>query len=442
MDRLLSVAGALALACVAAQAHAWQYTIVGGPSFQQGLAPGAALVADTDGDVCLLSNDRDFANLGFAHVYGFHAADGAPTPLHGSLGGRELATFGIDCRFGDPIVGYSAYGDYEARRWSRLAGFLPSPGSLGPDFPLQSYAAIEPVRLGVDAARHAVILRDKIGGGSIDLQAYDLSTLSPLWQTSIATMPLSYPRVRDMQVAADGSITLIGTADDTNTPTMGVFLLRYDAAGQSSGPGFQFGDPAYGQVADLALSPGGIGYVVRRDREFMRDELLRLDAQAPWGVPLDIGCCGTRMVHALAALPDDGALAVSNDVFGWASSLSRFRADGSLLWRADAVPVDMPGMQVIGLVGDRAGRALAIYTEPAPYGPPQALRTVRLRAYSQTGTELWTRTIDNVRFDGGSPLRSAVSSDDVAVLAFEIYDVNAGASGILVQGFSLDQPLP
>ena len=442
MKRLLSVASAVALAAVAGPAFGWQTTIAGGGIFQQNLAFGSALVANTAGEVCLLSNDRDFSSVAFAHVYGFQAATGVPTPLHSSLGSRELATFGFDCRFGDPIVGYSAYSNYDARRSSRLAGFLPTPGSLGPDFPLATYAAIEPVRMGVDAARHAVILRDKIGGGSVDLQAYDLATLSPLWQANVTTMPLSYPRVRDMQVAADGSVTLIGTADDTNTPTVGVFLLKYDANGVPNGPNFQFADPAFGQVGEVALSPGGVGYVVRRDREFMRDELLRIDAQTPWGLPLDIGCCGTRMVDALATLPDDGALAVSNDVFGWASALSRFRADGTLMWRADSVPVDMPGMQLIGLVGDRAGRALVAYTEPMPYGPPQALRSVRLRAYSETGAELWTRAIDNVRFDDGAPLRVAVSSDDVVVLALNVYDVGSNVSGILVQGFPLTQPFP
>lgn len=441
MHRPLVVAGALALAIAAVPAHAWQYTIAGAPSFQQNLAPGAALVADASGNVCLLSNDRDYGNTGFAHVYGFRAADGVPTAWHDSISTRELATIGIDCRFGAPIIGYSGYEDYEGRRSSKLVGFAPDPGGLGPYFLLASNLAIEPARFGVDAARHAVILRDKAGGRSVDLQAYDLSTLSPLWQTSIATIPLSYPQVHDMRVGADGSVTLIGTGDDANTPTVGVFLMRYDANGAPNGPNFQFGDPVFGQVGALALSPGGIGYVVRRDRQFMRDQLLQVSAQTPWGQPLDLGCCGTRQVSALAVLPDDGALTVSSDFFTWVGALSRFRADGSLQWRADGVPLNAPGVDVLGVVGDRAGRALVVSTEPQPYGLPQA-RTVRLRAYSDTGLETWTRLIQNVRFDSGTPLRLEVSSDDVVVLALDVFDGNSGASGILVQGFKLDQSSP
>jgi phage replication-related protein YjqB (UPF0714/DUF867 family) len=52
-----------------------------------------------------------------------------------------------------------------------------------------------------------------------------------------------------------------------------------------------------------------------------------------------------------------------------------------------------------------------------------------------TGSRLVTR----VRFDEGSPIRLAVTSDDRAVLAFNGYDTAAN-SGIHVQIFGLGNP--
>ena len=440
MQKMSSAALAFALAAGAAvPAHAWEYTIAGASGFQQNLAPTDALVAGAIGDVCLLSNDSDPGGMHFAHFYAFHAQTGTLAPWQ-SVGSRELATLGLDCRFGPAILGYAAYDEYTMRRSVKLVGFMLAGSTLGPAYELPSYGAIETTHFGVDAAQHAVVLREKIGGNAYDLQAFDLNTLASLWQSGMNPFPVPAPHVLAMRVAADGTTSLLGTTDDAYTPALGMFLQRYDATGQPQPPSFQYADPMFAQIGAAALSPGGVAYFVRRDRSYLQDQVWQMSGQSPWGNLLAGGCCTAQQVIALQALPDDGALVATSTVYGWGGALTRYAANGDILWRADGTPVTPPGTELLGVIGDRAGRALIVTTEPVFGGPPQAVRSVRLSAYSETGAQTWTRVIENVRVDHGNPLRFAVSSDDRVVLALNAYVPGQDAYGILVQGFPLDQP--
>lgn len=434
----------LLIALHIAPAPAWERFIGGAPSFVQNLAPAGALSADADGNVCLLTNDREWATQAFAHVLLLTAPNGDVQPQQLVGNQQSLTTLGVDCRFGPPALVYSGPDNAGSPRRTVLQTYrTDGSGDAEPPFDLPWLGGASPARFGVTADHSAVVLRQRGSGSAWDLQAFQLPMWGPKWQAAFDNWRFPAGIVRDMLVAADGSTSLLGTFERSPDPFTSVFLLHYDSAGVVL-RWTEFQDWQYSEIGPLALAPAGTAYVVLRDSQFMRDQLWRIDAQQPMQQPIDIGCCGMTQITQLVALADDGALVAMRNAYGNSGELQRYGADGLLRWRADAYELAMPaGFDVLGVIGDRAGRALTVVTEPTFGGPPSVLRSVRLQAYSEQGVPTWSRQITGVRLDAGNPLRFAVTSDDRVVLALNRYDETlGGVSGILVQSFPLDSATP
>jgi hypothetical protein len=222
-------------------------------------------------------------------------------------------------------------------------------------------------------------------------------------------------------------------------------MVRYAADGSEQAP-LDWPDSLAADVVAPVLAPGGTAYFARRDPQLQRDTLWRVPPSSPVAMPVDLGCCVPAEVRQLAALPDDGLVVAMQSGYGGTGRLRRYASDGSLLWQGDAVEAAAPGFEILALTGDRAGRVLTVSTEPGYVDPvssgradPSRGRSIALHVYDATGSLTGSRLVTRVRFDEGSPIRLAVTSDDRAVLAFNGYDTAAN-SGIHVQIFGLGNP--
>jgi hypothetical protein len=430
----------LALAATAiAPAQAWERFIAGGPNWVQSLAPHGALSTDASGNVCLLSNDRVNGQITNAHVLVLGAQAGDMQPSQMVYSRDELATLGVDCRAGLPVLSYVGI-DPDSQRHTWLLAASAANQPPWPPVDLPSIGAVHPSRFGVDNAQTAVVLRQRASGSAYDVQAFHLPMPMPAWQADIPAWRYPSARVLDMIVAADGSTSLLGTFDNQGDPSLGVFVQRFDANGGAL-QSMDYPDTWFAEVGPAALAPAGTAYYVRRNSQYVQDMLWRVNAQTAAPFPMDLGCCGPLQVKHLAALADDGALVATRAGFAGLGRLSRFAADGSLRWQADLPEVGLPGFEVLGVIGDRAGRALVVSRAPW-FDPQQPTRTVTLRALDEQGQMLWTRDVPGVRFDEGQPLRLAVTSDDRVVVALNTTSLSQMASGILVQSFLLSSPTP
>lgn len=421
----------LALAAFAASpASAWERFIAGGPGWVQSLAPHGALSPAAQGAVCLLTNDRVYGVVSFAHVLSLDAQNGVqPYQLLSAPGG--LSTLGVDCSAGTPVAAHAAV-DPVPERHSWLTGFFADgSGPWRTDVP--ATAAARPARFGVSATQRTVVLREKVGGSAWDVSAYDGFEPLPRWQAVLDAWRFPGARVLDMRVAADGSTALLGSYDRGVDAGLGVFVQRFDADGVSQ-LAADVPDAWAGEVGPAALAPAGTAWFARKDPQFQQDALWRVPAQSPAPIPVDV-CCGPGEIVALATTPDDGALVAQRRMFGGASRLLRYAADGNLLSQADVWDLGGPGFDLLGVVGDRAGRSLAVIAMPA--FPPSTARVLRLHAYDAQGMELWSRDLAGARFDTASPLQLTLTSDDRVVLALDAVDAS-GTPGVLVQSFGLD----
>jgi hypothetical protein len=421
----------LALAAFAASpASAWERFVAGGPGWVQDLAPRAALSPAAQGAICVMTNDRVYGAAGFSHVLSIDAQNVVQSHQLLSVQGG-LVTLGVDCGAGAPVAAYAAV-DPAPERHTWLTGyFADGSGPWRTDLP--ATAAVRPSRFAVSSAQRTIVLREKAGGASWDLAAYDGFQPFPSWQAPLDAWRFPGARVLDMRVAADGSTALLGSYDRGVDAGLGVFVQRFDANGAA-----QFAtdvpDAWAGEVGPAALAPAGTAWFVRKDPQLQQDALWRVPPPSPAPMPVDV-CCGPGEVVALATTPDDGALVARRASFGAAPRLLRFAADGTALSQADVWELDGPGFDLLGLVGDRAGRSLVVIAMPA--FPPSTARVLRLHAYDAQGFEQWTRDVAGARLDTASPLQLALTSDDRVVFALDAVDAS-GTPGILVQAFALD----
>jgi hypothetical protein len=437
MRKILFCSVALAAGVVAPNAQAWEQFIGGGPGWVQNLAPTNALSVDAADGVCAMTNDRVYGSLQFAHVLAF-ASDGSITPKQLMSGNHAFSTLGMDCRFGDPVAAYAFVDSYNQRRID-LTGFFA--GVVDPwMIDLPSIGAVRPAHLSAGSDGRSVVLREKTDGTAYDLLAFDAPMPTPQWQSTIDAWRFPGARVLDFAVGADGVTRAIGGYDRAGDQGLGVFVLRYAADGSESFPLDWPPDLYSAEVGPAALAPSGTAYFARRDTQFQQDTLWRAPADSAVPFIVDPGCCGPVEIQQLAALPDDGVLVATQSGYGGMGRLSRYSGDGSLLWQGDAIEVAAPGFQLLGIVGDRAGRALTVATEPGYDDPMAHGRRIALRAYDAGGSMTWSRLVEGVRFDEGASLRLAVTSADRIVLAFNAYDDYGINPGIRVQVFDLGSP--
>jgi hypothetical protein len=438
MQRRILCAVSLSLSIgVATPACAWQRFIGVDPFWVQSLAPSNALSVDGAGNLCVLTNDRVGGQLEFAHVatLGTLGEDVRPMQVIGSS--SEFATFGIDCRFGPPVVGYTKLDPGSWRR-TVLLGYSDDRQSYWTS-DLLSIGSARVARFSVGSAQAAVVLRQKSNGIAFDVEGFaGASSPTPLWQTAFNAWNYPEAEVSDIVAGADGSTRVLGTFSQSNDPGMGIFVQGYDASGIPTTSRSQFGFDA---VGPNVLTPLGNVYFVRRSDPNVNDQLWHFSAGSSWPDPINF-IYGPAQIERLVALPDDGALTLTesgynSDIF----TLSRFNADGSLRWQVSPPEFSWPGRSVLDVIGDRAGRVLVAVSDPA-MGPPPSAPSISLLAYSEQGLLLWTRSVPGARFDQGPAVHLALTSDDRAVVAINGVNADQTIPGIVIQSFTIDSPVP
>jgi|GEM_PF-2822092 len=429
---VLAAIGAAGPAC------AWEQFVGAAPNFVHNLAPEGALSVNANGDVCLLSNDRVYGQVQFAHIFTFDANGGAARPTLSIGHPSGLTTFGVDCRFGPPVIGVR-WTEY-AQRNVELVSYSDDRMSTWPlDF--WPIGAASVTRFGAASGQVPVVLREKPHGAAFAVEAYapPPSPPMPVWGVNLANGAAPGLEVSDFAVAADASSVLMGVYDNPSYESEALFIQHLDAQGQNTFATSIVGDPSHPEIGPTAISPGGFAYYVRRGNPFIDDELWRIDAAGgpPQWMPVSFGT--PALVLKLVTLADNGALVLSQDTYGVGFlSIARYAADGSLLWRSMPGEIQAP-RTVLDLIGDRAGRVLVVSVDPAPQLPGS--RLIELNGFDAQGYSAWGRSVLNARFDEGNPVALALTSDDRAVIAVHASD-SYGTPGILVQSFTLDSSGP
>lgn len=438
---------ALAVAMFAAtgSASAWEQWISGGGGFIHNIAPQNALSVNGSGGFCLLTNDRVMysGRIEFAHYY-VYAGNGVLDPLQSNSVGHPqgLTTLGVDCRFAPPMIGVD-WTDSDLSWHDDLLG-RSEDGSNFWTAPLWSYGSARPARFGASAARSAVVLQQDGRGRAFTLQGWAAAASTPSdasppalqWEMNFANSPYPDTTVVAMNVAADGTTSVIGTFSQPFAE--GTFVQRYSAQGYPlSGTGSlpSADTPVMGEAA---FSADGTAYFVRKGNYPPRDVLWRVGLQQSMPQPVDLSFYGPVRVLRLVVLPDDGALVLALSGYGGVPLLTRFAADGTRLW---SQPVPIPTLQrtLLDVIGDRAGRAVVVSADPP--GLPQ--RSYYLDAYGTQGQYLWSDSVPNARFDDGQPVALALTSDDRVVFALQTMGYQGQwQPGIVLRSITLDAPGP
>lgn len=438
---------AIAMMAATGPASAWEHWISGGGGFIQNIAPQNALSVNGNGGFCLLTNDRTLysGRIEFAHTY-VYAGNGVLDPLlTGSVGHPQgLTTLGIDCRFAPPMIGVS-WTDSDLSWRDDLSGRSEDGSSLWTT-PLWSYGNARPARFGASAARSAVVLQQDSRGRAFTLQGWGSSVPAPppndpsppmlQWEMNFANSPYPDSTVVAMNVAADGTTSVLGTFSQPYAE--GVFVQRYTAQGSLLSASGTLPYPDTPVMGEAAFSADGTAYFVRKGNYPPRDLLWRMDPQQPVPQPVDLSFYGPQRVMRLVVLPDDGALVLALSGYGGAPMLTRFAADGTRLW-SQLIP-NPPFMRtVLDVIGDRSGRAVVVSADPP--GLPQ--RAYYLDAYGAQGQYLWSGSVPNARFDDGRPVALALTSDDRVVVALQTTGYQGQwQPGIVLRSITLDAPGP
>jgi hypothetical protein len=420
------------LITAAAPASAWERFIGVDPFWIQNVAPAGALSVDAAGNVCLLSNDRVGGSIEFAHVFTLDAQGQHARPWQVVGSNEQFGTLGVDCRFGPPVLAYReldggsqyrttlvAYSDDRLSRW---------------DLDLLSIGAAVPKQFGAAVSQSTVVLRQTSKGYPYDLQRFDIANASLQWQMNVNNWSYPGASARDMVVAADGSTTLLETYGAPDGMSVGTAVTRFDAQGLMT-TSVPLIDSFFADAGPSAIAPGGTVYFARRSEPYAIDQLWQVAPQTGYPMSIYLGYGGSLQIEQVVALPDDGALVLAHPGYGSMDLLVRVAADGTQLWQT-SVPQGQPGSTVSGLIGDRAGRALVVQTDP----PGTFSRKIVLTSYDEQGLFNWSRPLQNARFDEGDTLSLAVTSDDNVVLALNAFDAGGNIPGILVQSFGLSSP--